>query len=139
MLYSALHPSFHRLGSFANLDISRIPEGDDCFRIVQEWVRDACNDLNDVSSKSVDRSRQQFVVACTLAFDLDRENALSFVYRAPMYKSGRWPQSPFREAGKLIVQDLVAFLIAKDRLSLTFGLSYLRCAWGNLTGTPAPF
>lgn len=94
------------LGSLANLDVSRIPEGDDGFRIVQRWARDACTDPDNVSSKSMDRSRQCLMVASTLAFDLDRENAPSFVRNAPM-----------------------EFLIFEDDLSLTLGSSYLRYAW----------
>ena len=134
ILYSALHPPFQRLGSFANLDVSRIPEGDDGFRIVQRWVRDACDDLDDVSSKSVDRSRRYFIVACTLAFDLDRGNALTFIGGTPMYRSRNWPQSPFLEAGEHIIQDFVAFFMAKDELSLYLGVSYLRWAWEMFHG-----
>jgi hypothetical protein len=102
-----------------------MPGGTGCFRIVRKWVGYACRDLEDTPSEPVGCSK--FMIACTLAFDLDREKAWSFVQCAPMYKSTQWPQSASREAGTL-VQDFVEFLTAEDRRSLTFGLSYLRCA-----------
>lgn len=131
ILYSALHPPFHRLGSFAELNVARIPEADDGFRIVQQMVRDACDEK--VNDTLADRSRQWFTVACTLALDLDRRNALSFIHRAPAYRSGKLPQSQFCEEGdqvttRPIVQDFVAFLGANGDLSLTSGSSYFRCA-----------
>jgi len=124
--YSALHPPFQTLGSFANLDIGGIPEAADGFRIVREWVQYTCLDLQDIPSGPVDRFRQWFTVACTLAFDLDRENAQAFVPCAPMYESTLWPQSPSSEVGVLVVQDFVEFLTAKAYHSLDSGLSYLR-------------
>ena len=135
MLYAALYPPFHKLGSFANLDLSRIPEASNGFRIVQEMARDACLDQTDISARLLDRSRQRFIVACTLAFGLDRKHALSFVRSSPMYRSKRWPQSPFREDGQTtrpIIRDFIAFLTADGNLSLTLGSSYLRCVQSDI-------
>ena len=139
ILYSALHPPLQRLGSFANLEVARIPEGADGFKIVREWVEDVCCDLGYNKSGPADRSRQWFMVACTLTLDLDRENALDFVPYLPMYRSTLCPQSVYCGEGELIVEDFVAFITAEvdqgDEL-LTFGSSYLRCvqryAWIHL-------
>ena len=65
------------------------------------------------------------MVACTLAFDLDRENAHYFIPRAPVYKSTLWPQPLFRGEGNFIVQDFVTFLATKVGHSLTSGSLYL--------------
>jgi len=68
------------------------------------------------------------MVACTLAFDLDRENSWDYVPRLPMYKSKLtplWPQSLSRK-GDFIVEDFVGFITADARGLLTFGSSYLR-------------
>lgn len=129
MLYSALHPPYQRLGSFANLDIARIPGGADGFRVVRECVQYVCYDLryNPPRPPDVDRFGQRFMVACLLAFDLDRENARKFVPRTPIYRWTLWPQRLFRREGNFIVQDFVAFATAKLHHSLTFGTLYLRC------------
>jgi hypothetical protein len=74
----------------------------------------------------VDRFGQRFMVACALAFDLDRENARHFLPRTPMYKSTLWPRLLFRGEGNFIVQDFVAFLTAKVHHSLALGSLYLR-------------
>ena len=68
------------------------------------------------------------MVACALAFDLDRENARYFFPRTPMYRSTLWPRLLFRGEGNFLVQDLVVFSTAKSRYSLAFGSLYLRYA-----------
>ena len=115
MLYSALHPPFRRLGSFANLDIASIPEGDDGFRIVREWAEDVCCDLGCDFPEPVDRSRHRFMVACTLAFDLDRENTRDFVPHLPMYKRSLWPRSLSRKSESLV-------RVRNDRVKRTMSL-----------------
>ena len=124
-MYAALHPSFQRLGSFANLGIVSIPEGATGFRIVQEWVRSVCGDLGHNPSGPMDR--QWFMVACTLAFDLDRENARNYVPHSSVYRSTLWPQSLSRNGVDFSAQDSVAFVTAKAYDLFTFGSSYLRC------------
>ena len=66
------------------------------------------------------------MVACTLAFDLDKENAQYFVPRTPMYKSTLWPRLLFRGEGNFIVRDFVTFVTAKAHHSLALGSLYLR-------------
>jgi len=127
ILYSALHPPIQRLGSPANLDLASTAEGAGGFRIVREWVRCVCHGLRYNFPGPVDRFGQWFMVACTLAFDLDRENAPSFVPRTPVYSSTLWPQTLFRGEGSFIVRDFVSFLTAKGFHSLAFGSLYLRC------------
>jgi len=135
MLYSALHPPLRGLGSFANLDVDSIPEGSDGFRIAREWAQDVCCELEyydyDSEGPDADRLRRQFMVACTLAFDLDRENSRKFVPSLPMYKSKwtpLWPQSLSLE-GSFVVEDFVGFITTKARGLLTFGSSYLWYVW----------
>ena len=69
------------------------------------------------------------MVACALAFDLDRENARYFVPRTPMYRSTLWPQPLFRGEGNFIVQDFVTFVAARANRSLALGSLCLRCVW----------
>ena len=126
-MYSALHPPSQRLGSFANLNIASIPGGDEGFRIVREWVQDVCRELGYKLPEPVDRSRQWFMIACTLAFDLDREDAWDYVPRMPMYKPTLWPQSLSNREVDFFEQDFVAFVTAEGYDLLTFGSSYLRC------------
>ena len=66
------------------------------------------------------------MIACALAFDLDRENARYFFPRAPIFKSTLWPRPLFRGEGNFLVQDLVAFSAAKSPYSLALGSLYLR-------------
>ena len=66
------------------------------------------------------------MVACTLAFDLDRENARNYVPRSPVYRSTLWPQSLSRNGVDFSAQDSVAFVTAKAYDLFTFGSSYLR-------------
>ena len=115
------------LGSLAKLAILKIPETSAGLKVVRNWVQRICQELDDNSPEQVDRFRQLFVVVCTLAFDLGRDDARKFVSRTPMYKSKLWPVSPFHGAGNLIAQDFVSFFTAKRRDSLTLGSSYLQC------------
>lgn len=104
-----------------------MPENATGLWVVRNWAQRLCNQLNNGFPERVDHSTQIFVAVCTLAFDLGKNDAQQFVPRTRMYRSRLWPVSPFRGMGKLIVQDLVAFLSAKGRDSLTLGTSYLRC------------
>ena len=99
-----------------NFDTAGILEGAYDFGIAREWVQSACRNYNSVP---VNCFGQWFMVACTLAFDFDRENAPHFVPRTSLYGSTS-------EEGNSIVQDFVVFLTSKDHLSLTCGSSYLR-------------
>lgn len=92
------------------------------------------------------------MVACTLAFDLDRENAQDYVPRLPMYRlkpdrnptslklepnqislwpklnpTSLWPRSPSRMEDP--IQDSVAFVTAETHGLLTFSSAYLRYVW----------
>ena len=74
----------------------------------------------------VNHFRQWFMVAGTLAFDLDREDARDFVPRKPIYRLTQWPRSLSR-GESFIGQDFFMFLAANADDSLTSGSSYLRC------------
>lgn len=125
-MYSTLHPSFQKFGPLTKFVMTKVPETDVGLRAARNWIERVCNDLSDNPPQQVARSRQLFMITCTLAFDLGKSNDLEFVLRAPMYKSKQWPMSPFRGAGSSVVQDFVAFFTAKGRDSLTLGVSYLR-------------
>lgn len=132
-LYSALHPPLHRLGSHANLDPTRMPEGVDGFRIVREWVRFACDGLK-YSSKPPElvyneHFGPQFMVACTLAFDLDRENARYLVPGTRMHRWSIWPRCLVREGGFFVVRDFVAFARGEVDGALALGYFFLRYEW----------
>ena len=127
-MYSALHPPFQRLGSFANFESAKIPEGHDGLRIVREWVQDVCRDLGYSShSEPTSQSRQRFMVACTLAFDLDWENTSDFVPRMTMYRPTLLPRSLSYWNVDFDEQDAAAFVTAEAYDLLTVGSSYLRC------------
>ena len=115
------------LGSLANLDIDSIPDGADSFGIVQEWVRDVYCELGYNLPEPVDRSKQWFMVACTLAFDLDREDSQDYIPRTPKYRSAFWPQHLSRTEVDFTEQDFVAFVTAEAKELLIFGSWYLRC------------
>jgi len=104
------------LGSLANVDISNIPNGADSLGIVREWVKSVSSDSNRYPGP-VDRFRQWFIVAGTLAFDLDRENARSSITRTSLYRLTR-ERDP-------IVQDYITLLTAETGDSLTCGSLYL--------------
>ena len=139
------------LGSLANLDFSKIPEGADGLRIAREWIQDVCNDNNCDPSDPVDR--QHFMVACTLAFDLDRKNAQDFVPSTPMYASTRKlektyisldsrhviPRRRMNEEVNSVMQDFIAFLTAERDYLLASGASCLQCVWGDAWFHAHPF
>jgi hypothetical protein len=77
------------------------------------------------------------MVACTLAFDLDRENARNSVPRTPVYRSILWPGSLPRGGVDFNAQDIVAFITAKGFDLLTVGSSYLRCVQGYVDPHPS--
>ena len=151
ILHSALHPPLPRLGSLANLDFSKIPEGADGLRVAREWIQDVCTDSNCDPSDPVDR--RHFMVASTLAFDLDRENAQEFVPRARIYTSTRKlektyisldsrhviPRTSMNKEVNSVMQDFIAFLIAEPRHLLASGSSYLRCVRWNVRPHVHPF
>jgi len=114
----------------ANLNIANIPNGADGLKIVREWVQSVCYN-SECYPGPVDRFRQWFTVAGTLAFDLDRENARYSITRTPLYKLTH-------ERGP-IAQDYITFLTAKVRHSLTRGSLYLRCVWEDIRVHIDPF
>ena len=68
------------------------------------------------------------MVACTLAFDLDRDNAYDFVPGTRMCRDTLWPRSLSRKkAEDFVEQDFAAFVTAEAYDLLTFGSSYLWC------------
>lgn len=67
-----------------------------------------------------------------LAFDLDKEDARRYVHRTSMYESTLWPWFPLGEEDHSVVQDLVTFLKATTRDSLTLGSSYLQYVLRNV-------
>ena len=66
------------------------------------------------------------MVACTLAFDLDRENARYLIPRTRMYRWDLWPRCLVREGGYFIVRDFVVFARGEVIGSLNFGYWFLR-------------
>lgn len=131
-MYSALHPPLHRLGSHANLDLTKIPEAVDGFRIVREWVWVVCDGLRHTNPPEFvynEHFGPQFMVACTLAFDLDRENAIDYVPRTRFYRWGRWPRCLIREGGYFVVEDLVNFARGEADNALASGSWFLQYVW----------
>ena len=98
---------------------------------VRKRVEYFFNNLKDKSLGPVDRACDSFMVACTLAFDLDKR-ARVYVYHAPMYKSTVWPQFPPGEEGDSIAWVLVRYLTARGDDSLSLGLSTLQCVSWNI-------
>jgi hypothetical protein len=117
------------LGSLANLDINNVPDGAEGLKIVRKWVQDACCDPKYNAPEPTDRDRfeQWFTVACTLAFDLDRDNARDFVPRTRAFGGISWPLPLSRKKVDSTAQDFLAFLTAEAHDSLSSGSSYLRC------------
>lgn len=72
------------------------------------------------------------MVACTLAFDLDRENAWYPVPRTPKYRQTLWPKSLSHREVDFAEQDFVAFVTAEAEELLTFGSSYLRYVYRDI-------
>ena len=114
----------------ANLDIVSIPDGADGLRIVRKWVQSISSDSNHYPGP-VDRFEQWSIVASTLAFDLDRENAQSSITRTSLYRLTH-ERDP-------TAQDFVMFLTAEVRDSLTCGSSYLQCVWKDMRLHVHPF
>jgi len=69
------------------------------------------------------------MAACTLAFDLDRENARILIPGTPMHRWTQWPRCLTREGGHSVVRDFIAFAKAEADDSLASGYFFLRCVW----------
>ena len=69
------------------------------------------------------------MVACTLAFDLDRGNARDYFPRTRMLKWNRWPRCLVREGGYFVVRDFVAFAEGEANNALALGSLFLRYVW----------
>ena len=108
----------------------------DGFRIVREWVRFVCDGLKYSSNPPElvynEHFGPQFMVACTLAFDLDRENARYLVPGTRMHRWNLWPRRLVREGGYFIVRDFVAFAKGDLDQTLTLGYFFLRYVWLNI-------
>ena len=116
MLYSTLHPPFQGLGSLAKAAVASMLRSSPDLRVVQRWIHRVCEGLNSNSPGQLVHFRQLFMVACTLAFDIGREDAREFLPRAPMF-----------EHGDFVIQNFVRFLAAEGSDSLALGSSYLKC------------
>ena len=105
----------------------------DGFRIVREWVWFLCDGLQHSSSPPDlvynEYFTPQFMVGCTLAFDLDRENAMDYVPRTRMYRWNLWPRSLVREGGHFVVREFVTFARGEAYNSLNLGSLFLRYVW----------
>lgn len=134
-MYSALHPPLHRLGSCANLDLTRIPEAAGGFRIVRYWVWFVCDRLGLWHNPSLpdlvynEYFGPQFMVACTLAFDLDRENAKAYLPRTRMHRWNLWPHCLVREGGHFVVREFTIFARGEADNALTLGSLFLQYVW----------
>ena len=127
MLYSTLHPPSSSFGSLANFDIDKIPDGANGFKIVNDWIQYVCCAPIYNVQEPTDLFRQYLMVASTLAFDLDRENAWDFVPPTLMCSEELWPQASTRNPDQVSdEQESVAFVTAEGHDLLTFGSSHLR-------------
>ncbi|KAF9647525.1 hypothetical protein BDM02DRAFT_3187952 [Thelephora ganbajun] len=130
MFYSALCPPIRKLGSLNNLDLRRIPEGEQVMYIIQEWTWYACKDLKmgspPPSLEYNDHFIPDFMATCTLAYDLDFTNAVVYVPEMRVFHLKKRPSCLIRDGGYSIVYDFVTFLQYKSRQSLRAGCDFMR-------------
>lgn len=137
VLYSALHPPLQRLGSIATLDLGDTPETTEGFRVLREWVWQACDRLRfstlPPQVQYINTFIPQFMPLCTMAYDFDFERARAYVPRTRMCGDGRWPLCLTRpglaDDRHFVVRDFVQFLRGDVHHSLILGTLYLRWVW----------
>jgi len=102
--------------------------------IVREWTWYACKDLKfnlpPPSFGYNDHFIPDFMATCTLAYDLDINEAMVYVPETQVYHSKkRPPPCLIRDGGYSIVQDFVRFLQYKSPWSLRAGYNFMQYVW----------
>lgn len=131
MFYSALCPPIRRLGSLNSLDLRKIPDGKQSMDTIREWTWYACKDLRfSVPPPSFEYNAYfipDFMATCTLAYDLDFNNAVVYVpeMRVCHYEE-RLPSCLTRDGKYSIVRDFVQFLQYKSPYALHAGYNFMQ-------------
>ncbi|EIN13315.1 hypothetical protein PUNSTDRAFT_139896 [Punctularia strigosozonata HHB-11173 SS5] len=83
-LYDSLFPPLPEMGSPANLSLSSIPQAKTTLPIVKEWIRES---FYQVHRAPPDRILTQFMRLCSLAYEFDRAEAPTYIFRAPLLEN----------------------------------------------------
>ncbi|KAJ7451097.1 hypothetical protein FB451DRAFT_1566339 [Mycena latifolia] len=120
-LYSALYPSFYRLGSAASLDLSSIPEADVGFQVVKEWVRAWVYDFNFMPPVKFLSNLAQ---VSRLSFQLDRKDAMSYLTQSPFVRMK--PSIYMRPGNNYVVGEFLSSLEGKEPTCISAGVLFVR-------------
>ncbi|KAJ7836348.1 hypothetical protein B0H14DRAFT_2794293 [Mycena olivaceomarginata] len=120
-LYSALYPSFYRLGSASSLDLASIPEAEAGFQVVKEWVRSWVYDFEFFPAPKFLSNLAQ---VARLSFQLDRKDAMSYLTNSPFMRMQ--PSVYMRPGNNYIVGEFLWLLEGKQEICLSAGVLFVR-------------
>ncbi|KAJ7671947.1 hypothetical protein B0H17DRAFT_1208872 [Mycena rosella] len=120
-LYSALYPSFYRLGSAASLELSSIPEAEAGFQVVKEWVRAWAYDFNFMPPVKFLSNLAQ---VSRLSFQLDRKDAMSYLTQSPFMLMK--PAIYTRPGHNYVVGEFLTSLDGKEQTCISAGVLFAR-------------
>ncbi|KAJ7743864.1 hypothetical protein B0H16DRAFT_1889844 [Mycena metata] len=120
-LYSALYPSFYRLGSAASLDLSSIPEAEAGFQAVKEGVRSWVYEFEFMPAMKFLSNLAQ---VGRLSFQLDRANAMSYSIKSPFMLM---QPSIYKRAGSnYVVGEFLSSLDGREPSCISAGVLFVR-------------
>ncbi|KAJ7630373.1 hypothetical protein FB45DRAFT_915319 [Roridomyces roridus] len=120
-LYSALYPSFYRLGSASSLDLSSIPEADEAFPVVKEWIRSWCYQFSFLPEIKFLSNLSQ---VARLGFELDPKSAMSYMMQSPVMRLK--PTIYKRRGDNYIVGELLQSLELREQASISAGVLFVQ-------------
>lgn len=120
-MYSALYPSFYRLGSAASLDLSSIPEAEAGFQAVKEGVRSWVYEFEFMPAMKFLSNLAQ---VGRLSFQLDRANAMSYSIQSPFMLM---QPSIYKRAGSnYVVGEFLSSLDGREPSCISAGVLFVR-------------
>ncbi|KAJ7479993.1 hypothetical protein B0H11DRAFT_1263344 [Mycena galericulata] len=120
-LYSALYPSFYRLGSASSLDLSSIPEAEAAFQVVKESLRSWVYAFELTPQAKFLSNLSQ---VARLSFQLDRKDAMSYLTQSPFMRLK--PAIYMREGRNYVVGEFLLSLEGKDQTCISAGVLFVR-------------
>ncbi|KAJ7725516.1 hypothetical protein DFH07DRAFT_853912 [Mycena maculata] len=120
-LYSALYPSFYRLGSASSLDLSYIPEAEAAFQVVKEWSRRWIYGFEFIPLMKFLSNLAQ---VARLSFQLDTKDAMSYLTQSPFI--GIKPTIYLRRGGNYVVTEFLLSLQGKEETCISAGVLFVQ-------------
>ncbi|KAJ7171712.1 hypothetical protein C8R43DRAFT_1231226 [Mycena crocata] len=125
-LYSALYPSFYRLGSASCLDLNSIPEAVAGFQVVKEWIRTWVYEFRFMPQA---RFLGNLCQVAKFAFQFDRKDAMTYLTKSPFMLMT--PSVYLRTGARYVVSEFISSLEGKEETCISAGVLFVRHVVNN--------